>query len=58
MGRRTRDGCVRPRPRVAVHVSAGPFYEHPTGGHVAALDAPAAFVADLADLIHRTGDPR
>lgn len=34
------------------------FYEHPTGGHVAALDAPSEFVADLNDLIHRTGDPR
>jgi epoxide hydrolase len=34
------------------------FYEHPTGGHVAALDAPAEFVADLTDLIDRTGELR
>jgi pimeloyl-ACP methyl ester carboxylesterase len=34
------------------------FYEHPTGGHVAALDAPTEFVADLTNLIHRTGDLR
>lgn len=31
------------------------WYEHPTGGHVAALDAPADFVADLTDFIHRMG---
>ncbi|GAA0915277.1 hypothetical protein [Virgisporangium aurantiacum] len=31
------------------------WYEHGTGGHVAALDAPTEFVADLTDLIHRTG---
>ena len=33
------------------------WYEHPTGGHVAALDAPAEFVADLTRLHppNRTG---
>lgn len=32
------------------------WYEHPTGGHVAALDAAAEFVADLSVFIHRTGE--
>lgn len=32
------------------------WYEHPTGGHVAALDAPAEFSADLTDLITGTGE--
>lgn len=31
------------------------WYEHPSGGHVAALDAPKEFVADLTDFINRTG---
>ncbi|MER7004881.1 alpha/beta fold hydrolase [Dactylosporangium sp. NPDC000555] len=34
------------------------WYEHTTGGHVAALDAPTEFVADLTDFIHRTGADR
>lgn len=34
------------------------WYEHSAGGHVAALDAPAEFVADLTDFIHRTGEGR
>jgi hypothetical protein len=32
------------------------WYEHATGGHVAALDAPAEFVEDLTDFVHRTGE--
>lgn len=31
------------------------WYEHSSGGHVAALDAPEEFVADMTDFIHRTG---
>ncbi|WP_169732014.1 alpha/beta fold hydrolase [Glycomyces arizonensis] len=35
------------------------WYEHETGGHVAALDAPELLAADLSDFIDRTqGDPR
>ena len=34
------------------------WYEHDSGGHVGALDAPREFVADLTDLIHRTGAMR
>jgi epoxide hydrolase len=34
------------------------WYEHSTGGHVAALDAPVEFVADLTDFIHRTREGR
>lgn len=29
------------------------WYEHPNGGHIAALDAATDFVADLSDFIHR-----
>jgi epoxide hydrolase len=32
------------------------WYEHASGGHVAALDAPTEFIADLTDFIHRTGE--
>jgi pimeloyl-ACP methyl ester carboxylesterase len=34
------------------------WYEHPTGGHVAALDAPDEFVADLTDFLSRLGPGR
>lgn len=34
------------------------WYEHRTGGHVAALDAPAEFVADLTDFMSRVGADR